>query len=89
MKIYGILYQNLKRGVNVMDNKNLRKNIFLKNIMHPIFHFRNYHHKINEKQKQSTSDEDLINKIVIRNFKNQKDESPNIIDIDSETGEVR
>jgi hypothetical protein len=29
------------------------------------------------------------NKIVIKNFKNRSDESPNIIDIDNETGEVR
>jgi hypothetical protein len=31
----------------------------------------------------------MLHKIVIKNFKNIKDESPNIIDIDNETGEVR
>ena len=31
----------------------------------------------------------MYKKIVIKNFKNIKDESPNIIDIDNETGEVR
>lgn len=36
-----------------------------------------------------TSDDDLKKKIVIRSFKNIKDESPNVIDIDNETGEVR
>ena len=30
-----------------------------------------------------------MKKIVIKNFKNTKDESPNVIDIDNETGEVR
>ena len=33
--------------------------------------------------------EEMFKKIVIKNFKNIKDESPNIIDIDNETGEVR
>ena len=31
----------------------------------------------------------MTKKIVIKNFKNKQDESPNIIDIDNETGEVR
>ena len=31
----------------------------------------------------------MTKKIVIKNFKNRQDESPNIIDIDSESGEVR
>ena len=39
--------------------------------------------------KIETSDDELYKKIVIKNFKNSKDESPNVIDIDNETGEVR
>ena len=37
----------------------------------------------------NTSDDELQRKIVIRNFKTNKDESPNIIDIDNESGQVR
>ena len=37
----------------------------------------------------TTSDEEMAKKIVIKNYKNIKDSSPNIIDIDNETGEVR
>jgi hypothetical protein len=36
-----------------------------------------------------TSEEEILKKIVIKSFKNIKDESPNIIDIDNQTGEVR
>jgi len=34
-------------------------------------------HKIN------TSDEELLSKIVLKNYKNVKDEKPNVIDIDN------
>lgn len=37
----------------------------------------------------STSDDEIQNKFVIKNFQNAKDESPNVIDIDKETGDVR
>lgn len=46
---------------------------------------RKYYDAVN----MGTSDDELQRKIVIRNFKNAKDESPNIIDIDTESGEVR
>ena len=45
--------------------------------------------KLYDDAKLITSDEEMLNKVVIKNFKNIKDESPNIIDIDNETGEVR
>lgn len=45
--------------------------------------------KLYDDAKLTTSDEEIFKKIVIKNFKNIKDESPNIIDIDNETGEVR
>jgi hypothetical protein len=45
--------------------------------------------KLYHDAKLPTSDEEMLKKIVIKNFKNIKDESPNIIDIDNETGEVR
>ena len=45
--------------------------------------------KLYDDAKLITSDEEMFKKIVIKNFKNIKDESPNIIDIDNETGEVR
>ena len=53
-------------------------------------HFRKANNKkLYDDLKISTSDDEIQNKIVIKNFKNVKDESPNIIDIDHETGEVR
>lgn len=39
--------------------------------------------------KVSTSDDELYKKIVIKNYANLKDEKPNVIDIDNETGKVR
>ena len=45
--------------------------------------------KLYEDMKVNTSEEEVMKKIVIKNFKNVKDESPNVIDIDNETGEVR
>jgi hypothetical protein len=39
--------------------------------------------------KISTSDDELYKKIVIKNYANVKDEKPNVIDIDNETGMVR
>jgi len=45
--------------------------------------------KLYDEARLATSDDDLMKKIVIKNFKNIKDESPNVIDIDNETGEVR
>jgi hypothetical protein len=45
--------------------------------------------KLYDDAKLITSDEEMFKKIVIKSFKNIKDESPNIIDIDNETGEVR
>ena len=45
--------------------------------------------KLYDELNISTSDDEIQHKIVIKNFKNVKDESPNIIDIDNETGEVR
>jgi len=45
--------------------------------------------KLYEDMKVTTSEEEVMKKIVIKSFKNVKDESPNVIDIDNETGEVR
>lgn len=42
-----------------------------------------------EQANLHTSDDEMQRKIVIRNFKNIKDESPNIVDIDTDTGNVR
>ena len=36
-----------------------------------------------------TSDEEINHKIVIKNYRDRNDQSPNIIDIDNQTGEVR
>lgn len=35
------------------------------------------------------TNEEMMNKIIIKNYKNLKDKSPNTIDIDSKSGEVR
>ena len=45
--------------------------------------------KLYNDMKVTTSEDEMMKKIVIKSFKNVKDESPNIIDIDNETGEVR
>ena len=37
----------------------------------------------------NSSDDEIQRKIVIKNYKNNKDESPNIVDIDKESGKVR
>lgn len=53
-------------------------------------HFRSANNRqIYKTNKISTSDDELQRKLVIRNFKNTKDKAPNIIDIDTESGEVR
>jgi len=45
--------------------------------------------KLYDDAKISTSDDEIFHKIVIKNYKNVKDEKPNVIDIDDQTGEVR
>ena len=52
------------------------------------FHYGN-NKQLYKDWKIGTSDDELSKKIVIKSYKNIKDESPNIIDIDNETGEVR
>jgi len=44
---------------------------------------------IYDEAKMETSDEERLNKIIIKNYKNPKDTSPNTIDIDANTGSVR
>ena len=62
----------------------------LSQMLHSTRHFRKANNKkLYDDLNISTSDDEIQNKIVIKNFKNIKDESPNIIDIDNETGEVR
>ena len=57
----------------------------------PIRYFKNADNKkLYNEAKISTSDDELYKKIVIKNFKTEVgDDSPNIIDIDIETGQVR
>ena len=71
-------------------NQHLFKNfnVFCPQIRAQLLHTGN-NKKIYTDAKIETSDDELMNKIVIKNFKNTKDESPNVIDIDNETGEVR
>ena len=45
--------------------------------------------KLYDDANLSTSDDEIQNKFVIKNFQNAKDENPNVIDIDKETGDVR
>ena len=45
--------------------------------------------KLYDDAKISTSDDEIFHKIVIKNYKNVKDEKPNVIDIDDQTGQVR
>ena len=37
----------------------------------------------------NSTDDEIMNKLLIKNYKNQKDKSPDTIDIDSISGEVR